>query len=113
MLQVLGAKRKILSGFSTANAALHQGFIYSSEIIQSCPEDFRSKAARVVGAKCTLLARIDAYGSDPSGSQGATMKVRLPLLFQLSSVKDMLPSYVQMRHWPMRKRSILKSKSIC
>jgi len=72
---VLGAKRKILSGFSTANAALHQGFIYASDIIQNCPEEFRSKAARVVGAKCTLLARIDAYGSDPSGTQGAQMKV--------------------------------------
>jgi U4/U6 small nuclear ribonucleoprotein PRP31 len=72
---VLGAKRKILSGFSSANAALHQGFIYASDIIQNCPEEFRSKAARVVGAKCTLLARIDAYGSDPSGTQGAQMKV--------------------------------------
>lgn len=73
---MLGAKRKTLSGFSSATAALHQGFIYGCSIIQNCPEEFRAKAARVVGAKCTLLARIDAYGSDPSGSQGAQMKVR-------------------------------------
>lgn len=31
----------------------------------------KAKAARLVGAKCTLLARIDAYGQDPEG------KVRL------------------------------------
>ena len=27
-----------------------------------------------MGAKCTLLARVDAYGQDPSGSAGETMK---------------------------------------
>jgi hypothetical protein len=27
----------------------------------------RPKAARLVGAKCSLLARIDAYGQDPDG----------------------------------------------
>ena len=74
---MLGAKRKILSGYSSASAGLHQGFIYASDIIQNCPEEYRGKAARVVGAKCTLLARIDAYGTDPSGAQGAQMKVRL------------------------------------
>lgn len=74
-MQVLGAKRKTLSGFSTANAALHQGFIYACEIMEQCPEEFRSKAARLVGAKCSLLARSDAYGTDPSGSSGAAMKV--------------------------------------
>lgn len=82
MMQVLGAKRKILSGFSTANAALHQGFIYASEIIQNCPDEFKNKAARLIGAKCTLLARIDAYGSDPTGAQGAQMKARHPVIPQ-------------------------------
>lgn len=83
-LQVLGAKRKALSGFSTANAALHQGFIYASEVIEDCPEEFRKRAARLVGGKITLLARVDAYGSDPSGTQGATMKV-LPHSFGVIS----------------------------
>lgn len=30
----------------------------------------------MVGAKCTLLARMDAYGQDPSGQAGEAMKVR-------------------------------------
>ena len=76
-LQVLGAKRKTLSGFSTANAALHQGFIYACDVIQNCPEEFRNRAARLVGAKCTLLARIDKYGEDKTGSQGAQMKASI------------------------------------
>lgn len=60
--QVLGAKRKNLAGFSSTAAQPHQGFIFGSEIIQQTPPSLRSKAARLVGAKCTLLARIDAYG---------------------------------------------------
>lgn len=75
-LQVLGAKRKTLSGFSSANANLHQGFIYASDIISSCPEEFRGRAARLLGAKCTLLARVDAYGGEPTGAQGLEMKAR-------------------------------------
>ena len=74
--QVLGAKRKHLSGFSSATQALHQGFVYGCEIIQQTPPALRAKAARMVGAKCTLLARVDAYGQDPTGSAGAAMKVR-------------------------------------
>ena len=60
--QVLGAKRKNLAGFSSTTAQPHQGFIFASDIIQQTPPSLRSKAARLVGAKCTLLARIDAYG---------------------------------------------------
>ena len=61
-VQVLGAKRKSLAGFSSPTAQPHQGFIFASDIIQQTPPSLRSKAARLVGAKCTLLARIDAYG---------------------------------------------------
>jgi U4/U6 small nuclear ribonucleoprotein PRP31 len=74
-MQVLGAKRKHLSGFSAATQALHQGFIFGCDVIQGTPPALRPKAARMVGAKCTLLARIDAYGQDPTGAAGAAMKV--------------------------------------
>lgn len=75
LLQVLGAKKKTLAGFSTATARPHQGFIWNSEVIQQTPPAFRNKASRLVGAKCTLLARMDAYGQDPSGQAGDAMKV--------------------------------------
>lgn len=73
--QVLGAKRKTLAGFSTATAQPHQGFIYNTDVIQQTPPALRGKASRMVGAKCTLLARMDAYGQDPSGQAGEAMKV--------------------------------------
>lgn len=82
-LQVLGAKRKTLAGFSTATAQPHQGFIYNSDVIQQTPPALRGKASRMVGAKCTLLARMDAYGQDPSGQAGENMKVHT-LLCQLA-----------------------------
>ena len=59
---MLGAKRKTLAGFSSTTAQPHQGFIFASDIIQQTPPGLRPKAARLVGAKTTLLARIDAYG---------------------------------------------------
>ena len=46
-----------------------------SPAAQGTPPAFRKKASRLVGGKCTLLARIDAYGQDPTGSSGASMKV--------------------------------------
>lgn len=77
--QVLGAKRKTLAGFSTATTQPHQGFIYNSDVIQQTPPALRGKASRMVGAKCTLLARMDAYGQDPSGQAGEAMKVLVPV----------------------------------
>jgi len=74
-VQVLGAKRKTLAGFSAATAQPHQGFIFNSDVIQQTPPGLRGKASRMVGAKCTLLARMDAYGQDPSGQAGEAMKV--------------------------------------
>jgi U4/U6 small nuclear ribonucleoprotein PRP31 len=70
LMQVLGAKRKNLAGLSSSSAQPHQGFIYQSPLIQSTPPALRSKAARMVGAKCTLMARVDAYGQDPAGAVG-------------------------------------------
>ncbi|KAL0030988.1 hypothetical protein WJX79_007092 [Trebouxia sp. C0005] len=76
-VQVLGAKRKTLAGFSTATAQPHQGFIFNSDVIQQTPPGLRGKASRMVGAKCTLLARMDAYGQDPSGLAGEAMKAEM------------------------------------
>lgn len=69
-VQVLGAKRKTLAGYSSSTVQPHQGFIYGCALIQATPPGLKAKAARLVGAKCTLLARIDAYGQDPEGQTG-------------------------------------------
>jgi U4/U6 small nuclear ribonucleoprotein PRP31 len=65
--QVLGSKRKTLAGYSSANINSHHGFIYGCSLVQTTPPALRLKAARLAASKCTLLARVDAYGQDPSG----------------------------------------------
>ena len=77
--QVLGAKRKTLAGFSSTSVQPHQGFITSCDIIQQTPPGLRTRAARLVGAKAALLARVDAFGQDPSGQTGSQFKVHAPL----------------------------------
>jgi snoRNA binding domain, fibrillarin len=84
-VQVLGAKRKTLAGYSSASVQPHQGFIYSCSLIQMTPPALRAKAARLVGAKCTLLARVDAYGQDPEGEVRAGRRLlSLLLLLRVS-----------------------------
>lgn len=73
-VQVLGAKRKNLAGFSSATAQPHQGFITGCQIMSQTPPSLRSRAARLLGAKCALLARVDAYGQDPTGQVGVRMR---------------------------------------
>ncbi|KAF6256171.1 U4/U6 small nuclear ribonucleoprotein [Scenedesmus sp. NREL 46B-D3] len=69
-VQVLGSKRKTLAGYSSANVNSHHGFIYGCSLVQQAPPALRLKAARLAASKCTLLARVDAYGQDPSGETG-------------------------------------------
>lgn len=67
---LLGSQKKMLSGFSQAASLPHTGFIYHSDIVQDTPPDFRRKAARLVGAKCILAARVDACHESIDGSIG-------------------------------------------
>ncbi|KXZ56164.1 hypothetical protein GPECTOR_1g140 [Gonium pectorale] len=76
-VQVLGAKRKTLAGFSSTTAQPHQGFISGCAIMAQTPPSLRSKAARLIAAKSTLLARKDAYGEDPTGNYGSEMRAEV------------------------------------
>mmetsp|Transcript_19087 Transcript_19087/g.32724 ORF Transcript_19087/g.32724 Transcript_19087/m.32724 type:complete len:498 (+) Transcript_19087:198-1691(+) len=73
-IQVLGARKKNLSGFSGTTAQPHQGFIYQCVVIQQTPPSLRVRAARLVAAKCALLARLDAHGQDSKASAGERMR---------------------------------------
>ena len=77
-VQVLGQKRKNAAGFSSATAVksgdLHVGHIFECDVIQrKTPPPLRTRAARLVAGKCTLMARMDAFGQDPSGDTGRAM----------------------------------------
>ena len=80
-VQVLGAKRKALGGMSSASAArageLHAGFVYACDLVQQTPPAMRMRVCRLVGAKCTLMARLDAYGEDPAGAAGLRMRAEM------------------------------------
>jgi U4/U6 small nuclear ribonucleoprotein PRP31 len=65
---VLGAKRRHLAGLSSTAAQPHQGVVYQSPVVQGAPPALRIKTAKLVSAKAALLARVDAYGEDPSGA---------------------------------------------
>lgn len=73
-VQVLGAQRKVLSGFSKVAMLPHTGYIYYSQIVQDTPPDLRRKAARLVSAKCTLAARVDASHVSVLGEVGQSFR---------------------------------------
>ncbi|EAA00197.5 AGAP012142-PA [Anopheles gambiae str. PEST] len=69
-VQVLGAQKKTLSGFSKVAMLPHTGYVYYCDIVQDTPPDLRRKAARLVAAKCTLAARVDASHESHLGEIG-------------------------------------------
>ncbi|CAE5962685.1 unnamed protein product [Arabidopsis arenosa] len=73
-VQVLGLKRKNLAGFSSATSQSRVGFLEQTEIFQSTPPGLRARASRLVAAKSTLAARVDATRGDPTGTSGKAFR---------------------------------------
>lgn len=69
-LQVLGIKRKGLSGFSSATQDIHVGMLGQSELMITAPPDLRNRVLRLLAAKCTLAARMDSFNEDETGEKG-------------------------------------------
>lgn len=69
-VEVLGSKKKTLSGFSSTAAMPHTGVVFYSAVVQNTPPDLRRKAARLVANKCAIAARVDASHSAADGSVG-------------------------------------------
>ncbi|KAK7576496.1 hypothetical protein V9T40_012782 [Parthenolecanium corni] len=78
---LLGAQKKALAGLSKVSALPHTGYIYHSDIVQVMPPDLRRKAARLIAAKCTLAARVDAAHENPDGSFGRQLKEEIEKKF--------------------------------
>jgi U4/U6 small nuclear ribonucleoprotein PRP31 len=57
--QLLGAQRKIATGFSSVTQRRHTGFVFQSELVTQTPPEYQMKLQRTVGAKCVLAARMD------------------------------------------------------
>lgn len=71
---VLGAQKKTLSGFSSTQIQPHTGYVYFTDLVQKIPQEMRKKAARLVAAKCTLAARVDAFHESQDGKVGDTIR---------------------------------------
>lgn len=69
-VQLLGAKKKNLAGFSTATSQFHVGYLDQTEVFQTTPPALKMRACRLLAAKTTLAARVDCTRGDPSGQQG-------------------------------------------
>lgn len=73
-VQLLGAKKKNLAGFSTATSQFRVGYIEQTEIFQSTPPPLKMRACRLLAAKSTLSARVDSIRGDPTGKTGRTLR---------------------------------------
>ncbi|KAH9611045.1 hypothetical protein KSS87_006921 [Heliosperma pusillum] len=73
-VQLLGAKRKNLAGFSSATSQYHIGYLEQTEIFQSTPPALKMRACRLLAAKSTLVARVDSTRGDPTGKMGRTFR---------------------------------------
>ena len=72
---LVGAQKKIQAGFSAQATMPHTGFIFTCDIVQSQPPEYRRKAARLVAGKVALAARVDSYQTGKS--QGATVGITM------------------------------------
>ncbi|KAM5576810.1 hypothetical protein ABKV19_007581 [Rosa sericea] len=73
-VQLLGAKKKNLAGFSTATSQYRIGYVEETEIFQTTPPALRMRAGRLLAAKSTLAARVDSTRGDPSGNTGKAFR---------------------------------------
>lgn len=90
VVQVLGQRKDVLQGLSTASIAAHQGFVYASEIVSDMPPVLRTRAARFIAGKVTLAARVDSFKQNPDGSVGR--EFRAEILKRLEKLQEPPPA---------------------
>ncbi|XP_074270471.1 U4/U6 small nuclear ribonucleoprotein Prp31 homolog [Silene latifolia] len=73
-VQLLGAKRKNLAGFSSATCRFHIGYLEQTEIFQNTPPGLKMRACRLLAGKSTLAARVDYIRSEPTGKTGRSIR---------------------------------------
>ena len=71
-------KKKNIAGSSLQvlqkSGDVNVGFIFQCDLIQKkTPPPLRVKAVRLIAGKCSLMARVDAFGQDPTGETGKKM----------------------------------------
>lgn len=80
-VQLLGSQKKTLAGFAQASILPNTGFIFYSDFVESLPAELRKKAARIIAAKSTLAARVDACHEAPDGNIGRMLREEIEKKF--------------------------------
>ncbi|KAJ4830794.1 U4/U6-U5 snRNP complex subunit prp31 [Turnera subulata] len=73
-VQLLGARRNNLEGFSAATTQTRLGYLEQTEIVRIPPPCYTTRACRVLASKSALAARLDLSGGDPSGNTGRELR---------------------------------------
>ncbi|CAA0814146.1 pre-mRNA processing ribonucleoprotein binding region-containing protein [Striga hermonthica] len=76
-VQLLGAKRKNLAGFSTATSQFRVGYLDQTEIFNATPEALKMRVCRLLAAKSTLAARVDSTKGDLTGGTGRAFRAEI------------------------------------
>lgn len=69
VVMALGTKKQERAGLSNI-AATRNGFINECPLMLKTPPDLRVRAARVIGGRCALAARVDEFQQDTAGGVG-------------------------------------------
>ncbi|KAL6555546.1 U4/U6-U5 snRNP complex subunit prp31 [Orobanche hederae] len=74
-VQLLGAKRTALAGFSSRlGLGVVGGYLQQTDIFCTIPSSLRMRACRLLAAKTTLASRVDFMEADPTGNTGKRMR---------------------------------------
>jgi len=74
VLQVLGSRKKALSGGGFSSTYVHGGFLANCDLVQNTPPGLRNKVVRLVAGKATLSARVDTFADKGGGLVGQGFK---------------------------------------
>jgi len=76
-IQVLGAQRKNLLGFSKAVQKTHLGLFGTMDMVKNAPKEFQVKLVRLLSTNCAKAARVDSLRTDLTGSIGRDLKNKM------------------------------------
>eukprot|EP00080_Pristionchus_pacificus_P006783 PDM66803.1 prp-31 [Pristionchus pacificus] len=91
-IQVLGAQKRALAGFSSANSMPHAGILWHTNIVQTLPPDIRKNVVKILANKTALAARPDSQHQAPDGNIGKLqlekVQYRIEKLIEPPQVKN-------------------------
>ncbi|KAA0195365.1 hypothetical protein HAZT_HAZT008735 [Hyalella azteca] len=76
-LQLIGAEKALFRALKTKKATPKYGLIYHAEMVNRAPADCKGKMSRMLAAKASLAARVDALSEETSTKIGEDSRVAL------------------------------------